>query len=70
MSPVELSRYLDSCSEMLSIISKIGAVYVQSCPDPETLRSVDEIDDLTMGLSQKVWQKIMILGRYVGSQRP
>ena len=70
MSPVELSRYLDYCSEMLSIISKIGAVYVQSCPDPETLRSVDEIDDLTMGLSQKVWQKIMILGRYVGAQRP
>ena len=30
MSPFELTRYLDYCSELLAIISKVGAVYVQN----------------------------------------
>lgn len=58
-----LSRYLDYCSEMLSIISKVAALYVQSFPDHIVLDAVDEIESLTNGLSRKIWQKIMILGR-------
>jgi hypothetical protein len=46
-------------------VSKIGALYVQSFPDSQALTAVDEIDDLTSGLSQKIWQKIMILDRYL-----
>ena len=64
MSPFELSRYFDYCSELLSIISKIGALYVQAFPDPVALNAVDDIEALTTGLSRKIWQKIMILGRF------
>lgn len=61
MTPFELVRYLDYCSEMLSIISKIAAVYVQDYDDDVTLGAVNEIENLTSGLSRKIWQKIMIL---------
>jgi len=63
MSPFELTRYLDYCSEMLAILSKIAALYVQQFNDPVTLSAVNEVEDLTSGLSRKVWQKIMILDR-------
>jgi len=63
MTAFELERYLDYCSEMLSIISKTAALYVQDFSDPVTLAAVDEVQDLTTGLSQKMWQKIMILER-------
>ena len=64
MTAFELNRYLDYCSEMLSIVSKVGALYVQSFPDRDALNAVDEIESLTTGLSRKIWQKIMILDRY------
>lgn len=63
MTPFELTRYLNYCSEMLAIISKIGAIYVQGFNDPAALTAVDEVQELTNGLSQKIWQKIMILDR-------
>jgi len=63
MTAFELERYLDYCSEMLSIISKAAALYVQNFSDPVTLAAVDEVQDLTTGLSQKIWQKITILDR-------
>jgi hypothetical protein len=66
MTPIELNRYFDYCSELLSIVSKIGALYVQSFPDSQAMSAVDDIEDLTNGLSRKIWQKIMILDRYLG----
>ncbi len=66
MTPLELNRYLDYCSEMLSIVAKIGALYVQSFPDAQAMSAVDDIEDLTNGLSRKIWQKIMILDRSLG----
>ena len=63
MTPFQLARYLDYCSEMLSIISKIAALYVQDFDDAVTLAAVDEVEDLAGSLSQKMWQKIMILDR-------
>ena len=65
LTPFELTRYLDYCSEMLSIISKIAALYVQDFDDATTLAAVDEVEDLTGSLSQKMWQKIMILDRMI-----
>jgi hypothetical protein len=59
----ELSRYLDYCSESLSILSKAAALYVQDFDDPGTLAAVTEVENLTNGLSRKIWQKIMILDR-------
>ena len=61
MSPFELSRYLDYCSETLSVIGKVAAVYAQTFEDEAALAAVDEIEDLTTGLSRKIWQKVMIL---------
>lgn len=60
----ELIRYLDYCSEMLSLIGKIAALYVQKFDDPVALASVNEVEELTTGLSRKIWQKIMILNAY------
>ncbi|HSF19089.1 MAG TPA: hypothetical protein VLK65_26420 [Vicinamibacteria bacterium] len=69
MTPFELNRYLDYCSEMLALISKVGALYVQSFPDSQALAAVDEIENLTTALSRKIWQKIMILDRYTPRRR-
>src|SRR6185295_16275202 len=36
-SPAELIRYLDYCSDLLALISKIAALYVQNFDDPVTI---------------------------------
>ena len=70
LSPFELTRYLDYCSEMLALISKIGALYVQRIEDPATLSAVDDLADLTTGLSRNIWQKIIILDRILSPGAP
>ena len=57
----ELSRYLDYCSEMLSLTGKVAAVYVQHFDDAVAIASANEVEQLCTGLSRKIWQKIMIL---------
>lgn len=57
----ELTRYLDYCSEMLSITGKLAALYAQESTDGTVLDAVREIENLTSTLSNKIWQKIMIL---------
>ena len=49
--------------EMLSLIGKIAALYVQRFDDPVALSAVDEIESLTTSLSRKMWQKIMIVNQ-------
>lgn len=61
LTPFELNRYLDYCSEGLALISKIAALYVQGFQDTVLLDAVDDVEDLTAGLSRKIWQKITIL---------
>ena len=61
MTRTELGRYLDYCSELLSVTSKIAALYVERFDDDVTLGAVNEIESLTAGLSRKVWQKISML---------
>jgi hypothetical protein len=61
LTAFELNRYLDYCSEALALISKIAALYVQGFPDTVLLDAVDDVEDLTAGLSRKIWQKITIL---------
>lgn len=62
-NPAELIRYLDYCSDLLALLSKIAALYVQNFDDPVTLSAVNEVENLTNGLSRKIWQKIMIFDR-------
>lgn len=63
MTPFQLSRYLDYCAELLSLIGKVAALHVQRFDDSEALGAVDDIEDLTTGLSRKVWQKIALISR-------
>lgn len=61
LTPFELTRYLDYCSEMLSLTGKIAALYAQNYHDSVVITAVNEIESLTTGLSRKIWQKIMII---------
>ena len=61
MDVFEMSRYLDYCGEMLSLIGKIAAIYSLHWQDEVAVNAVNEIEHLTAGLSQKIFQKIMIL---------
>jgi hypothetical protein len=61
MTRFELTRYLDYCSEMLSLTNKLAALYAQNLPDTVVIDAVNDIERLTTNLSSKIWQKITIL---------
>jgi len=61
MTPFELNRYFDYCNDCLALISKIAAMYVQDFHETVLMDAVDDVEDLTTGLSRKIWQKIIIL---------
>jgi len=63
MSAYELSRYLDYCSELLSLISKMAAVHAQKENDAIVLEAVNDIESLAQGLSAKIWQKLSMLDK-------
>jgi hypothetical protein len=62
----ELSRYLDYCTELLSLASKLAALHAQCVNDPVVLDAVNDIEVLASNLSNKIWQKIMILDTMPG----
>ena len=64
LTPFDLGRYLDYCSELLAVISKLAALHVQHFNDPVTLAAVNDIECLTTGLSNKMWQKITLLDTF------
>jgi hypothetical protein len=66
----ELGRYLDYCSELLSLCGKIAALYAQGFEDDVTLCAVNEVENLCTGLSRKIWQKIMILPTLSEAEAP
>ena len=61
LKPAELVRYLDYCSEMLSITGKVAALYAQAVPDMEVVNAVNDVENLGGNLSRKIWQKIMMI---------
>ncbi|HKD56254.1 MAG TPA: hypothetical protein VKD45_01985 [Hyphomicrobiaceae bacterium] len=61
LSRYEVTRYLDYCSEMLSLTSKVAVLFAQGFPDPAVTEAVSDIERIAAGLSQKIWQKIIIL---------
>ena len=63
MTPAQLGRYLDYCSELLSMTSKYAALLVQHFSDEVVLGAVNEIETLATGLSGKIWQKIRLIDR-------
>ena len=60
-APEHLVRYLDFCTDLLSINSKLAALHVQYFQDNQVLNSVSEVEILSHELSRKIWQKIMII---------
>jgi len=69
LSLPELVRYLEYCSELLSITSKIAALYAQEMNDRVVLSAVGDIETLVTGLTQKIWQKLDIAGEIQSSIR-
>lgn len=61
MTPLELQRYLSYCSELLSLTSKVAALYADKLRDPIVVEAVGDIERLTTNLSQKMWQKIELM---------
>jgi len=61
MHPFELSRYLDYCSEALSLTGKVAALYIQDFQDSVALQAVNDVVALTTNLSRQIWQKLMII---------
>ncbi|MER8436435.1 hypothetical protein NKH36_00515 [Mesorhizobium sp. M1312] len=66
----DLARYLDYCSEMLSITGKIAALFAQSVNDNVVVDGVNDIETLSSNLSRKVWQKITLIDGSLRSARP
>jgi hypothetical protein len=69
MTTFELARYLDYCSEMLSLMAKTAALFAQNMDDSVILNSVNDIESLTQGMASKIWQKIMILDSAVDREK-
>ncbi len=63
LSGALLERYLDYCSEMLSLTAKLAALLAQCCKDGEVAAAASDVETLTTGLSRKIWQKIMVMPR-------
>lgn len=61
LTPFLLGRYLDYCSELLSLTAKVAALYAQSLPDPVVAQNVHALEQMTTNLTLKIWQKITIV---------
>jgi hypothetical protein len=59
--PADLARYLDYCSEMLSITGKLAALFAQSVNDEVVVEAVNDVEELGSQLSRKIWQKITMI---------
>lgn len=70
MSPFELMRYLDYCSEMLSLTAKLAALYAEQISDPTVVDTVGDIERLTSSMAAQIWQKITMVQQLEGRDMP
>jgi hypothetical protein len=56
-----MEHYLDYCSELLSLVGKTAALCAEESRDAIVLETVSRIEQLTNGMSRKIWQKISVL---------
>jgi hypothetical protein len=61
LNEFEMTRYLEYCSEMLSLTSKVAVLFGQSLEDQVVGEVVSDIEHISTGLSAKIWQKISML---------
>ena len=70
LSSFELARYLDYCSELLSLSAKVAALYAQGTRDPLVIETTSDLAQLTSNLSGKIWQKITMVQMHIGDRQP
>jgi len=63
LSPDLLVRYLDDTADLLSVLGKLAAWYAQQINDGEVLVVVNEIEQLTTGLTAQIGQKILLVSQ-------
>lgn len=68
--PEQLERYLDYCSEMLSITGKLAALFAQAVNDAVVIEAVNDIEELGSNLSRRIWQKISMIDAAGGRSLP
>jgi len=68
MTVPQLLRYLGYCSELLSLASKVAALYADKLRDPVVIDAVGDIERLTTDLNQKIWQKIELFQQRMPSR--
>jgi hypothetical protein len=61
LNQFQMTRYLDYCSEMVSLTSKVAVLFGQSLEDQAVAEVVSDIEHVSAGLAQKIWQKITML---------
>ena len=61
MTRDEMARYLDYCSELLSLTGKVAALCAEASEDDVVLDTVSDVETLCSGLAAKIWQKISLL---------
>jgi hypothetical protein len=59
--PALLGRYLTYSSEMLSLTGKLGYLCVQDYHDEEASETVNNLEELILGMSHKIWQKVSLV---------
>ena len=64
LTPYQLLRYLDYCSEMLSLTAKLATLYAQSSRDNVVISAVTELEQISANLSYKLWQKITLINQH------
>ena len=67
---VSMGRYLDYCSEMLSLTGKVAALYGEAFSDAAAVEAVNDVEELCIGLQRKIWQKIIILEHRMQHRSP
>ncbi len=61
LSSFELTRYLDYCSELLSLSAKVAALYAQGTRDAVVIETTSDLGQITSNMAGKIWQKITMV---------
>lgn len=59
----KIDQYLHCCTAMISIVSKIGQLYIDHFYDASATTAVNEFEAVATGTTQKIWSKILHLGQ-------
>lgn len=60
-SAADLWYYLSFCTDLLSIVGKLAALFAQGQTDRVVLDTINEIETISTALSRKIWQKMTLV---------